>query len=140
MKNILEGTEAKLRSALHSFGIPDKIVFDDGEKFVELPKHRRNCAVTRLATEMRNTVDSMLLNGCTYSHISQYLKSLGISISRQAIGNYRRSHFQPPMIKDELIPFACRDLSYRGHRHQKSEAQPVISLEMTAENRRRSHE
>ena len=134
MKIILEGTEAELRSALHSFGVPDKVVFDDGEKFVELPKRRRNCAVTRLEPQMRNAVDSMLLKSCAYSYISQHLKSLGISISRQAIGNYRRSYFQPPMIKDELIPFACRDLSYKGHGSQKSETQPVISLEMMAEN------
>ncbi len=40
MKIILEGTEAEFRSALHSFGIPDKIVFDDGEKFVKLPNWR----------------------------------------------------------------------------------------------------
>lgn len=139
MKIILEGTAEELRN-MFPFGIPQNIVFDDGEKFVELPKRRRNCAVTRLEPELRNAVDSMLSNGCTYSYISQHLKSLGISVSRQAICNYRRSYFQPPMIKDELIPFACSDLSYRGHRHQKSETQPVISLEMMAENRRRSHE
>lgn len=34
MKIILEGTEAELRSALHSFGIPDKVVSDDGSQFL----------------------------------------------------------------------------------------------------------
>lgn len=139
MKIILEGTAEGLRN-MFPFGIPQNIVFDDGEKFVELPKRRRSCAVTRLEPKIRNAVDSMLSNDCTYSYISQHLKSLGISISRQAICNYRRSYFQPPMIKDELIPFVCNDRSYKGYRHQKSEVQPVVSLEMMAESRRRSHE
>ena len=142
MRIILEGTEAKLRSALHSFGIPNEVTFDDGEKFVELPKRRRSCAVTRLEPKIRNAVDSMLSNGCTYSYISQHLKSLGISISRQAICNYRRSYFKPPMIKDELIPFVYSDRVIDRTRIQtsKSEVQPVVSLEMMAESRRRSHE
>lgn len=34
MKIILEGTEAELRSTLHSFGVPDKVVFDNGSQFL----------------------------------------------------------------------------------------------------------
>ncbi len=34
MKIILEGTEAELRSALHSFGVPDKTVSDNGSQFL----------------------------------------------------------------------------------------------------------
>lgn len=34
MKIILEGTEAELRSALHSFGIPEKVVSDSGSQFL----------------------------------------------------------------------------------------------------------
>lgn len=34
MKIILEGTEAELRSALHSFGVQDKDVSDDGSQFL----------------------------------------------------------------------------------------------------------
>ena len=34
MKIILEGTEAELRSALHSFGVPDKVVSDNGSQFL----------------------------------------------------------------------------------------------------------
>lgn len=34
MKIILEGTEAELRSALHSFGIPSEVAFDDGKQFL----------------------------------------------------------------------------------------------------------
>lgn len=34
MKIILEGTEAEFRSMLHSFGIPNEVVFDDGSQFI----------------------------------------------------------------------------------------------------------
>ena len=120
MKIILEGTEAELINALHSFGIPNEVVCDDGEQFVKPKSRRKNCTITKLNPEMRKSVDTMLLHGCSYSHISQYLMSLGVSISRQAISNYRRNYFQKPMpIKDELIPFNCGDIGGRGHRRKK---------------------
>ena len=122
MKIILEGTEAELINALHSFGIPNEVVFDDGEQFVKPESRRKNCAITKLNPEMRKSVDTMLLHGCSYNHISQYLKSLGVSISRQAISNYRRNYFQKPhTYKDELIPFNCGDIGGRGHRRKKAE-------------------
>ncbi len=34
MKIIIEGTAEELRNAIGSFGIPNEVVFDDGEKFV----------------------------------------------------------------------------------------------------------
>lgn len=34
MKIILEGTEAELRSVLHSFGVPDKVVSDNDSQFL----------------------------------------------------------------------------------------------------------
>lgn len=34
MRIILEGTEAEFRSMLHSFGIPNEVVCDDGSEFV----------------------------------------------------------------------------------------------------------
>lgn len=34
MRIILEGTEAELRSALHSFGISSEVAFDDGKQFL----------------------------------------------------------------------------------------------------------
>ena len=120
MKIIIEGTTEELRNVIH-FGIPKEVFFDDGKKFVKFESRRRNCVVTRLEPEMRKAVDDMLLNGCSYSHISQKLKSLGISISKQAISNYHRNYYQPPMTKDELMPFACGERSYKGHRHTKGE-------------------
>lgn len=34
MRIILEGTEAELRSALHSFGISNEVAFNDGSQFL----------------------------------------------------------------------------------------------------------
>ncbi len=34
MKIIFEGTETELRSALSSFGVSNKVIFDDGKEFV----------------------------------------------------------------------------------------------------------
>ena len=122
MKIILEGTEAELRNAIRSFGIPNEAIFDDGNEFVAQNSRRKNCTITKLSPEIKETVDNMLSNGCTYSLISQYLKSLEISLSRQAISNYRRNYFQKSMpIKDELIPFNCGDIGGRGHRCKKVE-------------------
>ena len=34
MRIILEGTEAELKNALHAFGVPTKLVYDDGSQFL----------------------------------------------------------------------------------------------------------
>lgn len=122
MKIILEGTESELRSAIRSFGIPNEVIFDDGNKFVTQNSRRKNCTITKLNPEIKETVDNMLVKGCSYNYISKYLNTLGISLSRQAISNYRRNYFKKSMpIKDELIPFNCGDIGGRGHRIKKSE-------------------
>lgn len=46
--------------------------------------------VDRLPPELKDTVEQMLLTGCTYKHIVEYLKENGESMSQMAICTYAK--------------------------------------------------
>lgn len=70
MKITLEGTEAELINVLHSFGIPNEVVFDDGKQFLCGDMcgrgHRRKKAETDLSD---STIYSAIHQSALIDHL-----------------------------------------------------------------------
>ena len=55
-------------------------------------KRKPTGIIMKLAPDIRNTVDDMLLSNCSYRDVKAYLEAIGIKISQSAISSYYNNY------------------------------------------------
>ena len=55
--------------------------------------NRKACVITKLSSELRETIDEMLYQGCSYKEIVGFLNANGIKISQTAVCRYYHNYY-----------------------------------------------
>lgn len=113
MKIILEGTEAELRSALHSFGIPKEVVFDNGSQFLcgDITERGHRCKKSVRTFKVLKEQFKDVIKDYTFSKEAPNepeLKSL-TEVDNEHIVDYHRRFGAEVPIDVKEIPYVSKD-------------------------------